>query len=101
MEGEELFTTRGHPFWVAGIGWRMAKELRDAAVLHAVTGSVPLAAAEPAGEVDHAALFRVNREATAKAIRKAMRHEPTIDWLLENQDSVTHYFHQLGLDGQL
>ena len=34
-------------------------------------------------------------------IRKAMRHEPTIDWLLENQDKVEHYFHQLGLDGEL
>lgn len=55
----------------------------------------------PAGEVDHAGLFRVNREATAKAIRKAMRHEPTIDWLLANQDSVTHYFHQLGVEGKL
>jgi hypothetical protein len=30
-----------------------------------------------------------------------MRNEPTIDWLLENQDKVTHYFHQLGVDGQL
>jgi len=55
----------------------------------------------PEGEVDHKALFQVNREATAKAIRKAMRNEPTIDWLLENQESVTHYFHQLGLDGKL
>ena len=55
----------------------------------------------PEGEVDHAALFVVHREATAKAIRKAMRHEPTIDWLLDNQDKVTHYFHQLGLDGKL
>src|SRR6188768_604044 len=55
----------------------------------------------PEGEVDHAALFRVNREATAKVIRKAMRNEPTIDWLLEHQDTVTHYFHQLGLEGKL
>jgi hypothetical protein len=39
----------------------------------------------PEGEVDHAALFRVNREATAKVIRKAMRGEPTIDWLLVNR----------------
>src|SRR3954464_10404476 len=30
----------------------------------------------PEGDVDHKALFRVNREATAKAIRKAMRNEP-------------------------
>lgn len=55
----------------------------------------------PEGEIDHAALFNVNREATAKVIRKAMRGEPDIDWLLENQDKVTHYFHQLGLDGKL
>jgi formaldehyde-activating enzyme involved in methanogenesis len=43
----------------------------------------------------------VHREATAKVIRKAMRNEPSIDWLLENQDQVEHYFHQLGVDGQL
>lgn len=55
----------------------------------------------PAAEVDHAALFQVHREATAKVIRKAMRHEPSIDWLLENQDQVGHYFHQLGLEGEL
>ena len=30
-----------------------------------------------------------------------MRHEPTIDWLLENQDKVAHYFHQMGLEGKL
>ena len=55
----------------------------------------------PEGEVDHAALFKVNREATAKVIRKAMRNEPGIDWLLDNQETVTHYFHQLGLEGKL
>lgn len=51
--------------------------------------------------VDYQLLFNTNREATAKAIRKAMNHEPSIDWLLENQESVTHYYHQLALDGQL
>ncbi|WP_435017545.1 formaldehyde-activating enzyme [Tundrisphaera sp. TA3] len=51
--------------------------------------------------VDHAALFAVHREATAKVIRKAMRNEPTIDWLLEHQDEVQHYYHQLGLEGGL
>ncbi len=55
----------------------------------------------PAGEVDHAALFQVNREATAKVIRKAMNNEPDINWLLKNQETVTHYFHQLGLEGKL
>ena len=46
-------------------------------------------------DLDHKALFDVHREATAKAIKKAMSHEPTIDWLLENQDKVEHYFHDL------
>ena len=52
-------------------------------------------------KVDHAALFATHREATTLAIRKAMRNEPTIDWLLENQGQVEHYFHQLGLNGEL
>ena len=51
--------------------------------------------------LDHKALFDVHREATAKVIRKALRNEPTIDWLLENQDKVEHYFHKLGVDGEL
>jgi formaldehyde-activating enzyme len=55
----------------------------------------------PASDLDHAALFAVHREATAKVIRKAMRYEPGIDWLLDNQDKVTHYFHQQGLEGHI
>jgi formaldehyde-activating enzyme len=55
----------------------------------------------PANEIDHAALFAIHREATAKVIRKAMRNEPGIEWLLANQDKVTHYFHQQGLEGNL
>ena len=54
-----------------------------------------------AKDLDHAALFDAHREATAKVIRKALRNEPTIDWLLENQDKVEHYFHQQGLEGNL
>ena len=52
-------------------------------------------------KVDFELLFKTNREATAKAIGKAMRHEPGIDWLLENQDQVQHYFHQLAVEGKL
>ncbi len=52
-------------------------------------------------EVDHQVLFQTNREATAKAIHKAMHNEPSIDWLLKNQNSVPHYFHQLALEGKL
>jgi 5,6,7,8-tetrahydromethanopterin hydro-lyase len=52
-------------------------------------------------DYDPKLLFKTNREATAKAITKAMNHEPGIDWLLKNQDSVPHFFHQLALDGKL
>jgi formaldehyde-activating enzyme len=52
-------------------------------------------------DLDHKALFATHREATARVIRKAMRNEPTIDWLLENQDQVEHYFHQQGIEGNL
>jgi 5,6,7,8-tetrahydromethanopterin hydro-lyase len=52
-------------------------------------------------KVDYQALFDVNREATVKVIKKALHNEPSIDWLLENQDQVEHFFHRLALDGQL
>lgn len=52
-------------------------------------------------EVDHQALFDINREATVKVIRKALAGEPTIDWLLEHQNTVEHFFHKLGVDQQL
>ena len=47
------------------------------------------------------AVFDIHREATVKVIRKAMRNEPSIDWLLENQDKVEHDFHRQGLEGNL
>jgi 5,6,7,8-tetrahydromethanopterin hydro-lyase len=52
-------------------------------------------------DLDHKALFDVHRAATAKVIKKAMKGEPTIDWLLENQEKIGHYFHELGLKGEL
>ncbi|QDT63801.1 formaldehyde-activating enzyme [Calycomorphotria hydatis] len=51
--------------------------------------------------LDHAALFDIHRRATTEAIRKAMNNEPSIDWLLENQESITHKYYQKGLDGTL
>ena len=51
--------------------------------------------------LDHKALFAVHREATLKVIRKALANEPTIDWLLKNQKKVEHYYHDLGLKGEL
>lgn len=49
-------------------------------------------------EVDYEVLFGTHREATAKAIQKAMNNEPGIDWLLKNQSQITHCFHQMSLD---
>jgi formaldehyde-activating enzyme len=54
-----------------------------------------------ASDYDPRVLFQTQREATTKALTKAMRQEPSIDWLLENQDEVVHYFHQLAMDGEL
>lgn len=52
-------------------------------------------------DFDPKVLFETNRAATTKAIAKAMSDEPNIDWLLENQDKVQHFFHQMALDGKL
>jgi 5,6,7,8-tetrahydromethanopterin hydro-lyase len=75
-------------------------KVNDLGIIYSVwlDPSVSQIAAE---EIDHQALFDVHRAATAKVIRKAMRNEPTIDWLLENQDKVEHFFHQQGIEGKL
>ena len=57
--------------------------------------------ADAATTIDHAVLFDTHRAATARAIHKAMAGEPSIDWLLENQAKVGHYFHELGMKGEL
>jgi hypothetical protein len=49
---EQLQTTLGHPLWVAGVGWRMAKELADGAILHGVHGPERVGAIEPADEAE-------------------------------------------------
>jgi len=51
--------------------------------------------------LDHKALFQIHRKATAQAIHKAMRNEPSIDWLLENQDAIVHKYYRMGLDGKI
>jgi hypothetical protein len=52
IDGEELQTTLGHPLWVVGIGWRMAKELADGAILHGVNGPVRVDAIATADEAE-------------------------------------------------
>lgn len=51
--------------------------------------------------LDHKILFDIHRKATTLAIHKAMTNEPTIDWLLANQDSIVHKYFQMGLDGKI
>ncbi len=52
-------------------------------------------------DYDPEVLFQTNRQATTRAIAKAMNDEPTIDWLLANQATTPHFFHQLAVDGKL
>ncbi len=49
---EELSTTLGHPLWVSGIGWRMAKQVGESAILHGLHGPVEVDAVEPADECE-------------------------------------------------
>lgn len=51
--------------------------------------------------MDFMLLFSCHREATAAAIRKALKGDPNIDWLLQHQNTVEHYFHQLALEGKI
>lgn len=52
-------------------------------------------------DLDHRILFDIHRKATAAAIHKAMHNEPSIDWLLENQEKIVHKYFQMGLDGKI
>lgn len=49
-------------------------------------------------KLDHKILFDIHRKATTSAIKKAMNNEPSIDWLLENQDSIVHKYFQKELE---
>lgn len=51
--------------------------------------------------LDHKILFNIHREATQRAIHKAMRNEPSIDWLLENQERIIHKYFEKGLKGEI
>ena len=47
--------------------------------------------------LDHQILFDIHRKATTSAIKKAMHDEPSIDWLLENQDKTIHKYFEKAL----
>ena len=42
LGSETITATRGHPFWVNGQGWRMAKQLQLGQHLHSASGAVPI-----------------------------------------------------------
>ena len=49
--------------------------------------------------LDHQILFDIHRKATTNAIKKAMQDEPSIKWLLENQDKIIHKYFEKALKG--
>jgi hypothetical protein len=50
--GETIRSTRGHPYWIEGTGWRMAKELEDSMLLHSVTGDARIESIQPSTEAE-------------------------------------------------
>jgi hypothetical protein len=47
---EQIEATLGHPVWVVGSGWRMAKELKVGDQLHGVQGGMTIDNIEPGPE---------------------------------------------------
>jgi hypothetical protein len=43
-----ITTTQGHPFWVNGVGWRMAKQLENGDQVHSIAGGDTIDRIEPA-----------------------------------------------------
>lgn len=54
-----------------------------------------------ATDVDFEDMFNTHRKSMHAAIKKALSNEPSIEWLLENQDEIVHSYHQKALDGKL
>ena len=88
----------------------LPKKVRQLALKHALSAKAKNGGiivwekaelAEAKTKIDHEVLFKTHREATLKAIAKAMANEPSIDWLLKNQKKVGHYFHELAVKGEL
>ncbi|KAB2940204.1 MAG: formaldehyde-activating enzyme [Hyphomicrobium sp.] len=51
--------------------------------------------------LDHRLLFKIHREATTRAIHKAMSNQPSIDWLLKHQEKVIHKYFEKALKGEI
>jgi 5,6,7,8-tetrahydromethanopterin hydro-lyase len=54
-----------------------------------------------ATDLDFEDLFATHRKSMHAAIKKAMMGEPTIEWLLANQEKIVHSYHKKGLEGKL
>jgi hypothetical protein len=54
--GETIRATRGHPFWISGIGWQMAKVLKAGQMLHTPRGPLPI---DSIGEDDPATCYNL------------------------------------------
>ena len=63
LGGTTITTTKGHPFWVNNVGWRMAKRLAGGLRLHGIRGGQSIDRVEPA--------------APAKAYNLVVAHDAT------------------------
>ncbi|WP_172992299.1 polymorphic toxin-type HINT domain-containing protein [Lacipirellula parvula] len=52
LPGESVVATLGHRFWVEGVGWRMAKELKAEMPLHTVRNAVLIKSLEQAEDME-------------------------------------------------
>jgi 5,6,7,8-tetrahydromethanopterin hydro-lyase len=85
----------------AAVANAVLDSVREGHIPKAKVNDIGIIVAESKTKIDHEVLFQTHREATFNAIRKAMTNEPSIDWLLKNQKKVGHYFHELGVKGEL
>jgi formaldehyde-activating enzyme len=46
-------------------------------------------------------MFNTHRKAMHTVLKKAMNSDPSIEWLLENQDQIIHGYHKRGLAGEI
>jgi hypothetical protein len=51
LPGESITTTLGHRFWASGRGWQMAKKLKPAMTLHAVSQAINVDAIEKGEDI--------------------------------------------------
>jgi formaldehyde-activating enzyme len=92
----------------AGVANGVLDAVRDGTIPRSEVSTIGIIAAVwlypevvEAMDLDFDDLFTTHRKSMHAAIKKAMTGEPTIDWLLENQDKIVHSYHKKGLEGKL